>query len=96
MDITADNARHLLKETACRKEKPFLYDWKNIIERKNSKFAVVLCAFACFFICLAAAENTAAESDKVISYRPGDLNDDQVMRTDDAWLCLREAVGWKY
>lgn len=41
----------------------------------------------------AAAENTAAESDKVISYCPGDLNDDEVMRTDDAWLCLREAMG---
>ena len=41
----------------------------------------------------AAAENTAAESDKVVSYCPGGLNDNEVIHPDDDWLCLREAMG---
>lgn len=40
----------------------------------------------------AAAEETT-EPNKVISYRPGDLNNDRSVRTDDARLCLRAAVG---
>ena len=49
-----------------------------------------------FYMPFAAAENTAAESDKVISYCPGCLNDNEVIHAEDDWLCLREAMGWKY
>lgn len=53
--------------------------------------AMVLLTVCCMPFGAAAEETT--EPNKVISYRPGDLNNDRSIRTDDARLCLRAAVG---
>lgn len=63
---------------------------------KSKRMICICLAMVLLTVCCmpfgAAAEETA-EPNKVISYRPGDLNNDRSIRTDDARLCLRAAVG---
>lgn len=63
----------------------------------KSKRMICICLsmvlLAVFCMPFGAAADEIEEPNKVISYRPGDLNNDRSIRTDDARLCLRAAVG---